>query len=74
MIENKLKTWRQKLRFTQQELTQAAGVSIATIVLIERYGHLPGEDVRGRIAAALGVSETTLWPSLTEAEVLSDGK
>ena len=71
MIQNKLRAWRQRLGFTQQELTQAAGVSIATIVLIERYGHLPGEDVRGRIAATLGVSETTLWPAL---EVVSDGR
>jgi transcriptional regulator with XRE-family HTH domain len=71
MIANKLRAWRQKLGFTQQELTQAAGVSIATIVLIERYGHLPGEDVRARITAALGVSETTLWPTL---EVVTDGK
>ena len=64
MIQNKMRAWRQKLGFTQQELTQAAGVSIATIVLIERYGHLPGEDVRGRIATALGVSESVIWPNL----------
>jgi len=71
MIQNKLRVWRHKLGFTQQKLTQTAGVSIATIVLIERYGHLPGENVRGRIAAALDVSETTLWPTL---EVVNDGK
>ena len=71
MIQNKLRTWRQKLGFTQQELVQAAGVSIATIVLIERYGHLPGEDVRARIADALGVPESVIWPSI---EVVSDGK
>ncbi len=71
MISNELRAWRHKLGFTQQKLTQAAGVSIATIVLIERYGHLPGENVRGRIAVALNVSETTLWPTL---EVVNDGK
>lgn len=61
MIQNKLRLWRKRLGFTEQELTKAAGVSIATIVLIERYGHLPGEDVRGRIAAALGVKEDKIW-------------
>lgn len=71
MISNELRAWRHKLGFTQQKLTQAAGVSIATIVLIERYGHLPGEDVRARIASALGVGETTLWP---DVEGVSDGK
>ena len=29
-----------------------------------RYGYLASEDVRGRIAAALGESETTLWPDV----------
>ncbi len=71
MSTNELRTWRHKLGFTQQELTQVAGVSIATIVLIERYGHIPGEDVRARITAALGVRETTLWPNV---EGVSDGK
>jgi len=63
MIQNRLRAWRHKLSFTQQELTQAAGVSIATVVLIEKYNHLPGEDVRARIAAALGVSEGAIWPT-----------
>lgn len=72
MISNKLRTWRKKLGFTQQELTQAAGCSISTLVLIERYGHLPGEDARARIAAALGVSEDAIWPDA--ARVNGDGK
>jgi transcriptional regulator with XRE-family HTH domain len=64
MIPNKLRAFRKKLGFTEQELTQVAGVSIATVVLIERYGHLPGEDVRARIAAALGVSGDAIWPDV----------
>ncbi|MFC1980262.1 helix-turn-helix transcriptional regulator [Chloroflexota bacterium] len=70
MIGNKLREWRHKLGFTQQELTQAAGVSIATTVLIERYGHLPSEDVRQRLSRALGVSEGVIWPDVV---VVSDG-
>jgi len=68
MIQNKLRAWRQKLGFTQQELTQAAGVSIATIVLIERYNHLPGDDVRARLSKALSVPESVIWPSLEVAD------
>jgi DNA-binding XRE family transcriptional regulator len=69
MIQNKLREFRQKLGFTQQELTQTAGVSIATLVLIEKYGHLPGEAVQIKIASVLGVKPEAIWP----AKVSNDG-
>ena len=71
MIQNKLKVWRRKLGFTQQELTQVAGVSIATIVLIERYNHLPGDDVRVRLSKALNIPESVIFPNLEGED--SDG-
>ena len=70
MIQNRLRIWRKRLGFSQQELTQAASVSIATIVLVERYNHLPGDDVRKRLSKALGISELVIWPSLE----VPDGK
>ena len=72
MRVNQLREYRTKLGIRQQELAVRAGVSPALLVAVERYGHLPGADVRARIAAAMGVSETTLWPGV--AEVASDGK
>ena len=58
--------WRIKLGFRQQELAVQAGISPALIVAIERYGHLPGTDVRAKLAKALGVRESLLWPENTE--------
>lgn len=69
--QNYLRTWRVRLGFSMQELGARAGVSPATVNTIERNGHLPGEDVRVRIAAALDVSETTLWPNVKGVD---DGK
>ena len=61
-------TARDALAFLSQTVYQAAGVSIATIVLIERYGHVPGADVRARLAEALGVSESVIWADLETEE------
>ena len=61
-----LRQWRHRLGVTQQELTQKAGVSIATIVLVERYGHKPGCGVRSRLSKALGISESEIWPEIRE--------
>ena len=70
MVVNQLRKWRLKLSYSQLKLSVAAGVSPAMVVAIERYGYLPGPDVRGRIATALGISEAVIWPSLE----VSDGK
>jgi len=70
MGQNYLRKWRLELGFSMQELAVKAHVSPATVNTIERYGHLPGEDVRARIAAAMGVSESVIWPSLG----VTDGK
>jgi len=67
VIANGLRKWRHKLSYSQQELAAVAGVSPAMIVTIERYGYLPGPDVRAKLTLALGISEATLWPSLAEA-------
>jgi len=47
---------------SQQELAVRAKMSIGTIVMIERYGYLPGPRVRGRIAEAMGLTLPQLWP------------
>ena len=39
-----------------------ARVGTGTIVMIERYGHVPRPDTKERIAAALGVDVAAIWP------------
>jgi DNA-binding XRE family transcriptional regulator len=43
-------------------LAVRAGTSPATIVAIERHGHVPTLDVQARLAAALGVPVNAVWP------------
>jgi len=64
MRQNYLRKWRLKLKFSMQELAVKAHVSPATLNTIEHYGHYPRPNTRSRIAAALGVSEAAIWPSL----------
>lgn len=64
MRKNKLKEFREKLKFSQIELSLAAHCSRATIIWIERLGHYPTPGVRQRIAVALFVSEATIWPEV----------
>ena len=64
MRQNYLRKWRLKLKFSMQELAVKAHVSPATINTIEHYEHYPRADTRSRIAAALGVPESVVWPSL----------
>lgn len=61
---NGLKRWRKRLDYSQMELSIAAGISPAMIVAIERYGYLPGPEVRAKLAKTLNIEEATLWPSL----------
>jgi len=65
---NSLRAIRRRQRVSQQELTLLAGVSIATLTLVERYDHTPSPPVRAKIAAALGVSEGVIWPELPEGK------
>jgi DNA-binding XRE family transcriptional regulator len=44
-------------------LAVRAHTSPATIVAIERHGHVPTLDVRTRLAAALGIPVDAVWPN-----------
>ncbi len=70
---NHLKEWRRKLGVTQQEIQVEAGVSIATICLVERYGYVPTLGVRLRIAQALGIAEEQIWPDFAEVCDANEG-
>lgn len=64
-----LKMARQIKGLAQQNLAVRAHTSTAVIVAIERYGHIPGPDLRRRLSAALGIAETELWPESTKIEL-----
>lgn len=56
-----------KLRnMSQIELCQKARCSATTLLRIEKFGHRPSDDCCQRIAAALGVNETEIWPAQTQ--------
>lgn len=57
-----------------QELAVKAHVSPATINTIELYGHFPRSDTRSRIADALGVPESAIWPPLESDNDNGNGK
>jgi len=62
MRENKLKAWRQRLGFTQVALADAAHCAELTIVQIETLNAYPRPATRTRIAKALGLEESFIWP------------
>src|SRR5262245_61881400 len=58
----RLRDLRLRRQLAQVALAVVAGVSPSLVVAVERYGHRPRPETRARLARALGVSETTLWP------------
>lgn len=61
---NRLRELRCQRGLAQQAVAVAAGTNVPTIVAIERYGYVPQNDLRQRIAKAVGVEETAIWPGL----------
>jgi transcriptional regulator with XRE-family HTH domain len=53
---------RKKRGLTLMALAHEVGSSPAWLHYVERYGHVPGAELRARIAAALSVDEVELWP------------
>jgi len=67
VTQNNIQDFRRRRHMSQQALAVLAGTSPAIITLVEKHGHLPGEDLRKRIAEALSVTEAELWPNVSEA-------
>ena len=59
-----IRTLRKSQKKTLMALAHDTGSTPAWLTYIERYGHIPGSDLRQRIAEALGVEEDDLWPEL----------
>ena len=62
--DNKLKEYRTGQGLSMQELYAMSGVSPNTLVMIERYSHLPKPQTRQRLAKALQVDESILFPEV----------
>jgi DNA-binding XRE family transcriptional regulator len=61
-VTNLLKQVRQRHDLAIYGLSALSGVSPTTLCAIERWDYRPGDEVRERIANALGVSISTIWP------------
>lgn len=58
-----LREARQQRGLAQRALSIESGVSCTTINAIEKYGLVPGKDIRARIAAVLDLDVEQIWPS-----------
>lgn len=59
---SKLRDFRRARGVSQQGLARLARCSTASLVFIERYGHVPGGDLRLRLSQALDVDVGDIWP------------
>ncbi len=59
---------RKAADLSQEALAAISGVSRATIGLIERYSYRVGADMQEKIAVALRLPVTDLWPDAVSQE------
>jgi DNA-binding XRE family transcriptional regulator len=62
MTGHPLRRLRQARRLAQAGVAVRAGCSPTTILLIERWGHVPSPPVQKKIAEALHVQVADIWP------------
>jgi transcriptional regulator with XRE-family HTH domain len=73
-IDNSLKRLRKQQGFSVWGLSVAARVSAATITIIERYSACPSAKTRAKLARALNVSESIIWPHLADSPEVPNAK
>ncbi len=62
MKSNRLKEFRRERELALWGLAARSGVSASTLSAIERWDYVPTLPVRQRIAEALGVEASAIWP------------
>jgi DNA-binding XRE family transcriptional regulator len=67
-MTHSLKAIRSKRGLPIIAVAVRAHVGTGTIVAIERHGHNPRLDTKQRLAAALGVSVESIWPTALRTE------
>lgn len=65
---NNLRAIRKQQKLSQTALAIIAEVGQPTIVSIEKYNWVPGYKVRTKLALALDVSASTIWPHLAQEQ------
>jgi lambda repressor-like predicted transcriptional regulator len=61
---SQLRTIRRKHGLSLWGLAVRARTSPGTLSAIERWGYRPGTELQQRIATALGVAVTEIWPGV----------
>lgn len=61
-VAHQLRTLRKAQGLPLWGLAARARTTATTISAIERWGYVPGPALRARIAAALGIQVTDIWP------------
>jgi DNA-binding XRE family transcriptional regulator len=61
-VINNLKVLRVAKKLSVWGLAARAKTSATTVSAIERWGYRPGQDLSQRIAAALNVKVSDIWP------------
>jgi len=57
---------RRRLGLSQMGLARRASTTTSMLVNIEKYGYMPGSEVRARLALALRTTVAELWPGRTK--------
>lgn len=68
---SRLRERRHACGFVLQQLAVLSGVSITTIVSIEKWGHQATYPTYEKLATALGTTVEDLWPGMEEQLVAS---
>jgi transcriptional regulator with XRE-family HTH domain len=66
--QTNLREIRRKCNISMLGLATLARTSPATLTQIERFGYMPGSDIRARIADVLSVTPGEIWPQLKSEE------
>ena len=64
--QNRIKELRQGLDLSQAGLAAVVQCTTPYVIFMEKHGYVPQAALRRRVAAALGVTETDVWPDLVE--------
>jgi DNA-binding XRE family transcriptional regulator len=71
---NRLRDVRQQKGMAQKGLSAHSGVSTATLSAVEKWGYLPTQLTREKIAEALNVPAEAIWPATEQRERREAGR
>ncbi len=67
-MPNRLREFRQRSGLSQEGLAARACTSVMLIRRVEKYDRVPSPMAAERLAAALGVAVSTVWPQTGAVE------